>query len=49
MSKDAIWQAFSDTGDPMYYLLYKSTREHERQTKNAEDDTAQGQSPQAGD
>lgn len=27
MERDAIWQAFSDTGDPMYYLLYKATRD----------------------
>ena len=27
MSKDAIWQAFAETGDPIYYLLYKNTRD----------------------
>ena len=24
MSKDAIWQAFAETGDVVYYLLYKA-------------------------
>lgn len=24
MKSDAIWQAFAETGDPVYYLLYKS-------------------------
>ncbi len=24
MCPDAIWQAFSETGDPIYYLLYKT-------------------------
>lgn len=24
METDAIWQAFAETGDPVYYLLYKS-------------------------
>lgn len=24
MKTDAIWQAFAETGDPVYYLLYKS-------------------------
>lgn len=23
MEYDAIWQAFAQTGDPVYYLLYK--------------------------
>ena len=22
MTRDPIWQAFSETGDPLYYLLY---------------------------
>ena len=25
MERDAIWQAFAETGDPLYYLLYKNT------------------------
>ena len=24
MSKDAIWKAFAETGDVVYYLLYKA-------------------------
>ena len=26
MERDAIWQAFAETGDPVYYLLYKQAR-----------------------
>ena len=25
MERDTIWQAFAETGDPLYYLLYKNT------------------------
>ena len=24
MSTDPIWKAFADSGDPLYYLLYKA-------------------------
>lgn len=24
MSADPIWQAFAESGDPLYYLLYKA-------------------------
>ena len=24
MNRDAIWQAFAETGDVVYYLLYKA-------------------------
>ena len=24
MKEDPIWQAFRETGDPLYYLLYKA-------------------------
>ena len=24
MSKDPIWRAFAESGDPLYYLLYKA-------------------------
>ena len=27
MSKDAIWQAFAEAGDPLYYMLYKATQD----------------------
>ena len=26
MSADAIWKAFADSGDPLYYLLYRHVR-----------------------
>lgn len=32
MKDDPIWQAFRETGDPLYYLLYKAAaRAIERQ------------------
>ena len=49
MSQDAIWQAFSETGDPMYYLLYKSVREQQRKKNEKKDDGAQGRMPRAED
>ena len=49
MSQDAIWQAFAETGDPMYYLLYRSTKERQRQQKERNDDGAQGRTPRAED
>ena len=27
MSKDASWQAGAETGDPLYYMLYKATQD----------------------
>lgn len=36
MNFDALWQTFTETGDPMGYLLFKaaeSTRRPERETK----------------
>lgn len=29
MERDAIWQAFAETGDPLYYLLYKNTEDQQ--------------------
>lgn len=29
MKEDAIWRAFAETGDPLYYLLYKSVQQEE--------------------
>lgn len=51
MKTDAIWQAFAQTGDPLYYLLYKSTA---RQTQNSGNSRkkgkdAPGQEPRAED
>ena len=28
METDPIWRAFSETGDPLYYLLYRVCREN---------------------
>lgn len=39
MERDAVWQAFSETGDPVYYLLYKSM--HEKDAKTRENDCGQ--------
>jgi len=30
MKKDAMWQAFARTGDPVYYLLHKSLEEKKK-------------------
>ena len=35
MSADAIWRAFSETGDPLYYLLYKAAGENTNKKRNA--------------
>ena len=35
MSADAIWRAFSETGDPLYYLLYKAAGENPDKNRNA--------------
>lgn len=33
MKDDPIWQAFRETGDPLYYLLYKAAeRAFEKRT-----------------
>ena len=29
MKDDTIWNAFAETGDPLYYLLYKYTEDSE--------------------
>ena len=28
MKEDTIWNAFAETGDPLYYLLYKCLEEN---------------------
>lgn len=43
MCPDAVWQAFSQTGDPLYYLLYKSLQQLDRAQ------TDRGEAPSAGD
>ena len=53
MSRDAIWQAFAETGDPLYYLLYKSMNgqqeKQQQKKKDRKDDGAGGQMPRATD
>ena len=39
MSKDAIWQAFAETGDPLYYMLYKATQDERSAPQNDPGDT----------
>ena len=34
MRQDPIWQAFAQTGDPLYYLLYRSIQ---RQAETKQD------------
>ncbi len=36
MRQDPIWQAFSNTGDPLYYLLFCAVREKEREERQEE-------------
>ena len=39
MKDDPIWQAFRETGDPLYYLLYKAAArviERQNATKKTE-------------
>lgn len=41
MNFDALWQTFTETGDPMGYLLFRaaeSTGRPERETKGTGDD-----------
>lgn len=42
MERDAVWQAFADTGDPLYYLLYKQMRntKPEKASEKKKKDTA---------
>jgi len=50
MCPDAIWQAFRETGDPLYYLLYKSVNKGEApQSKESAPQTAPGNLPRSGD
>lgn len=38
MSADAIWRAFAETGDPVYYLLYKSAKDQSIRERKQTDD-----------
>jgi hypothetical protein len=31
MSEEAIWRAFAETGEPVYYLLYRAAQEEKRE------------------
>ena len=45
MSADAIWRAFSETGDPLYYLLYKAAGENTNKKRNATKKRRKGNTP----
>ncbi len=49
MEKDAVWQAFSETGDPIYYLLYKSMHDTDRKAKEKEYGKRSGEFPRPED
>ena len=38
MNSELLWQAFVDTGDPSYYLLYKTASGKEREEKQKKGD-----------
>ncbi len=46
LKDDAIWQAFASTGDPLYYLLYKTAEEREKKKKKR---AAPGSAPRPAD
>ena len=37
MNSELLWQAFVDTGDPSYYLLYKTASGKEREQQQNKD------------
>lgn len=43
MKDDPIWRAFASTGDPLYYLLYKTVKAGEQKSKR---ENPAGQPPQ---
>lgn len=49
MERDAVWQAFSETGDPVYYLLYKSMHEKDADKKENIRRTGPGELPRPED
>lgn len=50
MERDAIWQAFADTGDPLYYLLYKqSANRRPAEIKKKKSDNRSGEMPRPED
>lgn len=48
MNSELLWQAFVDTGDPSYYLLYKTASGKEREEQQKKEKT-EGQTPTASD
>ncbi|MBR3184682.1 MAG: hypothetical protein IKF48_00955 [Oscillospiraceae bacterium] len=48
MNSDILWQAFVDTGDPSYYVLYKSASDKEREEKRKKEG-GEGRMPAATD
>lgn len=49
MERDAVWQAFSETGDPVYYLLYKSMHDPKADTKEKKQNNRSGELPRPED
>lgn len=47
MKTDAIWQAFSETGDPVCYLLYKTVEANKDKGGKKNTKEASGNSPRA--
>ncbi len=47
MKKDPIWRAFSQTGDPVYYLLYKAANKAEEKRAAQNIDRPGQDQPQA--
>ena len=40
MTTDPIWQAFAETGDPLYYLLYCAVKPEEKKQARPKTETA---------
>lgn len=49
MERDAVWQAFSETGDPVYYLLYKSMHDPEERKRETSLNNRPGELPRPED
>lgn len=49
MERDAVWQAFAETGDPIYYLLYKRMRSRKTDANENEKKDRTGQLPRPED
>ena len=42
MNSELLWQAFVDTGDPSYYLLYKTASSKEREEEKKKSGSGDG-------